>query len=68
MLYFCYLCRNTVDYNDAINHVTWWPWARASRSPSRRRLLLIPSGDQHFLVVANFILFCHKDIFTVWSS
>ena len=28
-------------------------WARASRSPSRHRLLFLPFGDQNFLVVAN---------------
>ena len=29
-------------------------WARASRSPSRHRLLFLPFGDQNFLVVANW--------------
>ena len=41
--------------NSNMNYMT--VWARASRSPSRRRLLLIPSGDQIIFFVANFILF-----------
>ena len=37
-------------------------WARASRSPSRRRLLLVPSGYTFFFV-ANLLFFVATRIF-----